>query len=131
MLYRERKMIGPWFFVSATLMMMVTPVRADGDIAAGEVVFQRCVFCHVQGDKVNPIGPDLHGVFGRTAGAVADYDYSYAMETFNITGAHWDEVTLNDFLKEPVLYLKGTTMCGPAVRPDEERADLIAFLKTL
>lgn len=99
---------------------MVTPANAEDVVAAGEVVFQECVFCHVQGDKVNPIGPDLHGVFGRTVGSANNYDYSYAMETFNITEAHWDEAHLNDFPKEPVLYLKGTTMCGPAIRPDKE-----------
>lgn len=124
-------MIRSLFLVSATFMLMYTPARADGNVAAGEAVFQRCVFCHVQGDKVNPIGPDLHGVFGSTVGSVDNYDYSYAMETFAITEAHWDEATLNDFLKEPVLYLKGTTMCGPPIRPDKERADLIAYLKTL
>ena len=123
-------MIKSLFLVSATFMLMDTPASADGDIAAGEVVFQRCVFCHVQGEKVNPIGPDLHGVVGRTVGSVNNFDYSYAMETFAITEAHWDDVHLNDFLKEPVLYLKGTTMCGPAVRPDKERADLIAYLKS-
>lgn len=123
-------MIRSWFLVSATFMMMVTPASADGDVAAGKVVFQRCVFCHVQGDKVNPIGPDLRGVVGRPVGSVINYDYSYAMETFVITGAHWDEAILNEFLKEPVLYLKGTTMCGPAIRPDKERADLIAYLKS-
>jgi cytochrome c len=123
-------MIKSLFLVSATSLLMVTPANAGGNVAAGELVFERCVFCHVQGNKVNPIGPDLHGVFGRTVGSVANYDYSYAMETFNITEARWDEDHLNDFLKEPVLYLKGTTMCGPAVRPDQERADLIAYLKS-
>ena len=123
-------MIRSLFLVFATFILMVTPANAGGDIAAGKVVFEKCVFCHVQGNKINPIGPDLHGVVGRPVGSVTDYDYSYAMETFNITEAHWDETHLNEFLKEPVLYLKGTTMCGPAIRPDKERADLIAYLKS-
>ena len=43
------KMLKSLFLVSATLRLMVTPVIADGNIAAGEKVFQRCVGCHYSG----------------------------------------------------------------------------------
>ena len=53
------------------------------------------------------------------------------MKTFGATGAQWDEATLDQFLKEPALFLKGTKMKAPPVSLDTERVDLIAFLKSL
>lgn len=126
------KMIKSLFLVSATLRLMVTPAIADGNVAAGEIVFQRCVVCH---GKLEPaqsprMGPPLHGIVGRPVASVEGYAYSDAMKAFGTSGAQWDEATLDQFLKEPILFVKGTKMMAPPVRRDAERADLIAYLKS-
>ena len=126
------KMIKLLLLVSATLRLVVTPAVADGNIAAGEIVFQRCVVCH---GKLEPaqsprMWPPLHGIVGRPVASLEGYPYSEAMKAFGATGAQWDEATLDQFLKEPILFVKGTKMMAPSVRRDTERADLIAYLKS-
>lgn len=101
-------------------------------MAAGEKVYQRCMVCHGTMDQAQPkrMGPPLYQIVGRAVASVDDYAYSDSMKAFGATGAQWDEATLDQFLKEPVLFIKGTKMVAPPVRRDSERADLIAFLKS-
>ena len=112
---------------------MATPAIADGNAAAGEIVFQRCIVCH---GKINPaqpsrMGPPLNGIIGRRVASLEGYAYSDAMKAFGTTGAVWDEATLHEFLKEPILFVKGTKMMAPPVRRYTERADLIAYLASV
>jgi cytochrome c len=120
------------FLVWAAFVVMVNPVLAEGNVAAGEIVFQRCYACH---GKVDPTqlarnGPTLHGIVGRPVASVEGYAYSDAMKAFGATGARWDEATLDQFLKDPMGFVKGMKMVAAPVRRDTERADLIAFLKS-
>ena len=104
---------------------------AGGDIAAGEKVFKQCKSCHIVADETyRKMGPTLHGIVGRPVASVKTYAYSDAMKAFGATGAQWDEATLDQFLKEPTLFVKGTKMKAPPVGLDTERVDLIAFLKS-
>ena len=120
------------FLGPISLALLFAPVLAEGDMAAGEKVYQRCVVCHGALDQAQPkrIGPPLYQIVGRAVASVEDYAYSDSMKAFGTTGAQWDEATLDQFLKEPVLFIKGTKMVAPPVRRDSERADLIAFLKS-
>ena len=112
--------------------LMVGPAFADGDVPAGEKQFQKCNVCHLATDTAHRNGPTLHAVVGRHVASVEGFEYSEAMKAFGATGAVWDEATLSEFLKEPTLFVKGTKMSGvPPVRRENERADLIAYLKTL
>ena len=125
-------MIKSLVFVSAAFMLMTPAARAEGNVAGGEIVFQRCIVCHGKMDMGQPkrMGPPLQGIVGRNVASVEGYAYSDAMKAFGETGAVWDEATLDRFLKEPVLFVKGTKMMAPPVRRDKERADLIAYLRT-
>jgi cytochrome c len=108
---------------------MPQPVFADGDVVAGEKVFQRCLSCHSATEKINKHGPSLQGVVGRPVASMEGFGYSEAMKALGATGAVWDEATLDEFLKEPIYFVKGTKMMAPPVRRDTERLDLIAYLK--
>ncbi len=120
------------FSLSLIVVMMAGPAFADGDVAAGEKLFQRCNVCHLATDSNHRNGPSLLGVVGRQVAAVKGFAYSDAMKAFGATGAVWDERTLGEFLKNPTEFVKGTRMSGvPPLRRDTERADLIAYLKTL
>ena len=41
----------------------------------------------------------------------------------------WDDETLDKFLKRPRSYIKGNRMTFVGVRKEQERLDLIAFIK--
>ena len=56
------------------------------------------------------------------------YRYSKAMKASGLT---WDEATLDKFLKKPKKLVKKTKMGFPGLKKDSQRADIIAYLKTL
>jgi cytochrome c len=70
-------------------------------------------------------GPRLRGVFGRTSGAVAGFDYSPALKKAQVV---WNETTLEQWLADPDTLVPGNNMEFHVAKP-QERRDLIRFLK--
>jgi len=103
-------------------------VLAEGDATKGEKVFSQCKVCHATVEGKNTIGPSLHAVVGRKAGTAAGFRYSDAMTNSNIT---WDEKTLDAYLKDPKVAVPGNKMTFAGVKKDDDRADVIAYLKSL
>ncbi|HVN94459.1 MAG TPA: heme-binding domain-containing protein [Terracidiphilus sp.] len=96
----------------------------QGDAARGKAVFEKhCTGCHAL-DRDRE-GPRLGGVYGRTAGSVAGFDYSKALKASNIV---WNETTLERWLTDPQTMVPGADMDFYLAKPDE-RADVIAFLR--
>lgn len=106
----------------------VGTAAAEGDPAAGEQAFQKCVACHsLEAGKIK-VGPPLHGVLGREAGTVDGFDYSDAMKSAEVV---WDAETLNEYLAAPKSFIPGNRMPFPGVKDGDERADIIAYLQSL
>ncbi|XAZ19529.1 cytochrome c family protein (plasmid) [Sinorhizobium sp. B11] len=99
---------------------------ADGDPEKGQKLFARCSACHATTEQ-SKVGPGLFGVVDRPAGTADGYGYSAAMKSSGLT---WDEATLDAFLKSPSGVVKGTRMTV-SIQKDQDRADVIAYLKTL
>jgi cytochrome c len=113
----------------ACLGQMSEAAFADGDVMAGEKKFsERCLACHLVTGQTNKIGPYLKGVIGRPVATAEGFVYSEAMKAFAATGAVWDEVTLEEFLRYPNGVVKGTTMLAAPMMNRADRADLTAFL---
>ena len=106
--------------------------HADGDVAEGEKLFKsQCQRCHTidQGGK-DRVGPNLFGVFGATAGQRAasfEKRYSKAMKD---SGVVWNEETLNGYLENPRAYIPKNRMGYAGVKDEDDREDLIAYLKS-
>ena len=99
------------------------------DIAAGERVFKRCRACHVVDSEKNKTGPHLFGIVGRRAASVESYKrYSDALKN---SGLVWDEEEIDGYITNPREYLKGTTMVFKGLKSEEDRRNLIAYLKSL
>ncbi len=98
--------------------------KSIADPFKGEQVYQRCIGCHSM-DR-NRTGPRHCGLIGRQAGSVRGYDYSSAMAESDIV---WDEHSLDTFLKSPLTVIPGTTMGFSGVAQNQDRRDLIAYLK--
>ncbi|MGD9614647.1 MAG: cytochrome c family protein [Alphaproteobacteria bacterium] len=97
------------------------------DPAAGKAVFNRCRICHtVEAGGRDGAGPNLHGLFGRKAGAVKHFAYSAAMRN---SGVVWDQTTLENYLRDPKRFMPGTRMAFPGIAGDKEIADLLAYLR--
>jgi cytochrome c len=106
--------------------LIIPSAKAAGDAEHGKTLFGRCAGCHAP-TMQNKVGPGLAGVFGRTAGTAPSFHYSKAMAGY---AKQWDVETLDNFLAGPSKAVPGTTMVI-AVPSASDRADLIAYLKTI
>jgi cytochrome c len=122
------KIVPALFAALATASLASGAALADGDAEAGKKVFNKCKACHAVEEGKNKIGPSLFGVVGSAAGSVDGYKYSSSMAESGLT---WDEETLDAFLKKPKDVVSGTKMTFAGLRKEDERDDVIAYLKTL
>src|SRR5882757_3598308 len=76
-------MKGAAFYVILTAALLAeSGAAAAQDSAARKAVFGKCQTCHAVGTGTkNKLGPELNGLAGRKAGAVAGYQYSPALKT--------------------------------------------------
>ena len=112
--------------VATPLVLALAGAQAQ-DAAAGGMAFQQCAECHSPGAD-NGAGPGLKGVYGRRAGTKAEFVYSPALAKSALV---WNDVALDNFLANPQKAQPGTSMQYPGDDDPKERADLIAYLKTL
>lgn len=103
---------------------------AVGDAMRGKIVYRKCKACHTV-DKGGPsrIGPNLHGVVGRRAGAVEEFKYSDALTERAESGLVWDAENLDGYLHNPRKFLKGGTMMFSGLRKEQDRLDVIAYMR--
>jgi cytochrome c len=120
--------LGLTALASATLASAAPPAPAAGDATKGKAVFARCSVCHkIDKAAAGGIGPNLAGVYNRTAGQLPGYAYSPAMKA---SGLKWNDATLSRYLAGPTKVVPGTKMLAPPVASEQDRTDLIAYLKT-
>lgn len=117
-----------WAVAALTLALAGGPALAAGSL--GETVFQQCIACH----SVDPAdhglpAPSLAGVVGRSAGSVANFDYSPAMQAAGRAGLTWSEAELDRFLTDPSAKVPNTWMDFAGLSDPADRAAVIAFLK--
>ncbi len=106
----------------------VAALVAAADVARGEKVFAKCKACHKREPGANATGPTLFGVVGREIASVPGFGYSSAMQALE---GSWTEEELFRFLQKPKDYVPGTKMSFGGLKKDSDRANLIAYLKTL
>jgi cytochrome c len=108
-------------------------IMAQANPDAGKVIFAKCAVCHTGGKgEPNKVGPNLWGIVGAKTGRhIADFKYSNAMQKRAADGGNWDYEQLYRYLYAPGLYVVGTKMAFAGIKDDKDRANLIAFLRTL
>lgn len=89
--------------------------------------FSQCEVCHSI-DGVNGTGPTLKGIVGRQSGTVAGFRYSRAMKNAAIA---WDEKSLDRYLADPQGLVPGNVMPFSGISDSAERAEIVAYLKTI
>lgn len=110
----------------------IAPLLASADPAEGESVFKKCAACHsADPSGANKVGPGLYGVVNRPIATHEGFNYSSAMTEFAAGGKTWTYEELNHFLHKPKKYIKGTAMGFVGLKKEEDRANVIAYLRTL
>lgn len=107
----------------------ITPMLASANPDTGKKAAQKCATCHTF-DKggANKVGPNLWGVVNGPLGHAGNFSYSEALKK---KGGQWDYEALNQFIASPKGYIPGTKMAFAGVNRAAERADIIAFLRSL
>jgi cytochrome c2 len=101
--------------------------RGGAGEPGGDAVFRKCAICHrIEAGAPNGIGPNLHGVFGRKAASLPNFNYSPAMRG---TGFTWDAKTLDRYLTAPQQVVPGTRMTFSGLPDRASRKAVIRYLK--
>ena len=99
---------------------------ASADTSRGQVLSTRCRACHsLEEGGATIVGPNLFGVFGRTAGSAPDYPYS---DVLSASGFVWTPRALDAWLAAPFAFLPGNRMSFPGLSERQDRNELIAYL---
>ena len=110
----------------------IAVLMASADGGAGEGGAKKCAACHsFEKGGANKVGPTLWDVVNRPVAAAAGFKYSDALKAFAEGGTVWDYERLNGFVAAPKKYVSGTSMGFAGVKKPAERADIIAYLRTL
>jgi cytochrome c len=103
---------------------------ATADIERGKAVAKACAACHAfEKGGPNGVGPGMWGVVGNKKQVHEGYTYSGTMDDNG--EPDWTYESLNKFLWKPKAYAPGTKMNFIGVKKPEDRAALIAYLRTM
>ena len=102
---------------------------AAADPDNGAKIAKKCIGCHSvnQGEK-DKVGPNLWGIVGRPIAAREGYAYSDALKALD---GDWTYERLDAFIADPKGFAPGTKMSFGGIKKAEDRADLVAWLRTL
>ncbi len=109
----------------------IEPLLASANVQDGEQYAKKvCVACHTFNKGGKPgVGPNLYGVVGGPHDHEEGFNYSPAMQKFK--GQPWTFDALNQWLYKPSAYAQGTRMSFAGITSDKQRADVIAYLRSL
>lgn len=110
----------------------ISAMLASADAGAGEKVAKKCVSCHTfENGGANKVGPNLWNIVNKAVASADGFGYSPAMTEFAAGGKVWDYDHLNEFLTKPKAVVDGTKMTFGGLSKGSDRADLIAYLRSL
>jgi cytochrome c len=117
--------------LGAALVWSASAFAQEGNAEHGKAVFNQCKICHAVGPGAKAgVGPEQNNLVGSVAGSRPGFNYSPAMKEAGAKGLAWNEETISKFIENPKTVVPGTKMVFPGLKNAQDRADVIAYLKT-
>jgi cytochrome c len=108
----------------------IAELLAMADADRGQAAARACQACHTF-DQGGPhrVGPNLWDIVGQPIAHHDDYSYSDALQA--MSGDTWTYEALDGFIRNPRGFAPGTKMAYGGMQRDDQRADLLAYLRSL
>lgn len=101
-------------------------VYLNADVSRGQALAMQCRACHsLERGGASIVGPNLFGIFGRSAGSAGGFAYSDALAGSDFV---WTPRALDAWLAQPFAFLPGNRMSFPGLPASDDRNALIAYL---
>ena len=108
----------------------ISPKLKDANVEHGAQIFkQQCSTCHtIDKGGANKVGPNQWAVIGRKKASHEGFSYSSALQA---KGGEWTYEDINHMIFKPQAFVKGTKMAFAGMPKEQDRADTIAYLRTM
>lgn len=102
----------------------------DANVEKGKALFaQQCYTCHtIDKGGANKVGPNQWDIVGRKKASHEGFSYSSALQA---KGGEWTYEDINHMIFKPQGFVRGTKMAFAGLPKEQDRADLIAYLRTM
>lgn len=115
---------------AAAMAEPILAMLATADASRGEKIAKACAACHTFNDGgADGVGPNLYNVLGGPKDHRPAFAYSGALLEHG--GTTWNYAELNKFLWKPKAYAPGTKMSYVGLKKPDDRAAVIAYLRSL
>ena len=108
----------------------IGPKLKDANVENGKAIFvKQCFTCHTidKGGR-NKVGPNQWDIVGRKKASHEGFSYSSALQA---KGGDWTYEDINHMIFKPQAFVRGTKMAFAGLPKAQDRADVIAYLRTM
>lgn len=110
----------------------ISVLMQTASVEAGARLINRCQSCHDYSPaNANRTGPGIYDIVGQELAHHEGFAYSDILVSMGAAGEIWDYENLDAFLASPRAYAPGTKMTFAGLSNPQDRANLIAFLRSL
>jgi cytochrome c len=108
----------------------IGPLLAKANVEAGKAIYMKqCFTCHtIDKGGANKVGPNQWNIVDRKKASHEGCTYSSALQA---KGGEWTYEDLNHMIYKPQAYVRGTKMAFVGLPKEQERADVIAYMRSM